>query len=505
MLRDHDNISFDPEPIRARQQAWRDKQRALAEAEARLKELERSLSADEDQLKRWQTELDGLLAALSDIRQRISKLTADYLGEVTAASNTAQAMLALPNQPDPRNLAVHGDLLSFAQAATPLHALESCDGRVILSYQDTDGSLRQSHYDTAYGADGKGEEWLADKFRVALELNGSLKLALPDGLLLKQGSNQLTIEFWAMGGLKYPKQGDFLAAMDEKGQTRLRIQLPDETGQVVWQAGLKPDDGPLDGLVYANTDPKDYRGAWTHWAFVKDCSQGEMLIYKNGKLLAKNDSAASGGSRKQPLMDISQVSLGGSLLADAFWHGQIAELRIWNIALRPAEIETNSVVTLLGTEPGLLAYYPFNEAQGEAARDNTGAYAAINTAGCSWKPCSAPIGRLLNNDGSNLIVPMLICAEYSRLRVDAQNRKTSIMLRCLAIPGPDGVRLLDEQRVEELDMKWIGNAQIKPTLLGYIEGDAARAHRKPDRRRRLQRRHLGRTDPIQRYGIQLDA
>ena len=161
--------------------------------------------------------------------------------------------------------------------------------------------------------------------------------------------------------------------------------------------------------------------------------------------------------------------MGGSLLASASWHGQIAELRIWNVAFRAAEIETNRVVTLLGTEPGLVAYYPFNEAQGETARDNTGAYADIEYRRMQLEAVQRPIGRLLNNDGSNLSAPMLICAEYSRLRVNAQNRKSSIMLRCLAIHGPDGVRLFDEQHVEELDMKWIGNAQIKPTLLGYIE------------------------------------
>ena len=33
-----------------------------------------------------------------------------------------------------------------------------------------------------------------------------------------------------------------------------------------------------------------------------------------------------------------------------------------------------------------------------------------------------------------------------------------------------GLRLVDEQRIEELEMQWIGNAQIKPTLIGYIEG-----------------------------------
>ena len=34
----------------------------------------------------------------------------------------------------------------------------------------------------------------------------------------------------------------------------------------------------------------------------------------------------------------------------------------------------------------------------------------------------------------------------------------------------DGVSLLSNQRVESLELHWIGNAQFKPTLLGYIEG-----------------------------------
>jgi hypothetical protein len=64
----------------------------------------------------------------------------------------------------------------------------------------------------------------------------------------------------------------------------------------------------------------------------------------------------------------------------------------------------------------------------------------------------------------------VIFAEYSRVRVDAQRRKSVMMLRGLALPTLGGLRLLDEQRIEELEMQWIGNAQIKPTLIGYIEG-----------------------------------
>mgnify|MGYP003377924924 CR=1 FL=1 len=43
----------------------------------------------------------------------------------------------------------------------------------------------------------------------------------------------------------------------------------------------------------------------------------------------------------------------------------------------------------------------------------------------------------------------VICAEYSRVRVDAQRRKSVMMLRGLALPTLGGLRLLDEQRIEE--------------------------------------------------------
>ena len=172
----------------------------------------------------------------------------------------------------------------------------------------------------------------------------------------------------------------------------------------------------------------------------------------------------------QSLAGITEATLGGLPRQTSSWHGQLAELRIWQVALGEREIEANSVLTLSGNEPGLVAYYPFNEVQGDIARDQTGRGQHLKITGATWTPCTAPIGRLLNPDESNLTTAMLISAEYSRVRVDAQKRKSVMMLRSLALPTSEGVRLLDEQRIEELEMKWIGNAQIKPTLIGYIEG-----------------------------------
>jgi hypothetical protein len=125
-------------------------------------------------------------------------LTTRYLAENAKIHSIAQAMPDLPDRNDPRGLRVQGALLPFAQPAARLHALESCAGRVTLSYLDGDGALRRHHFDAAYDADGKGEEWLPDGYRAALALDGR-GAALPVGVFGNLGS-QVTIEFWAKGG-----------------------------------------------------------------------------------------------------------------------------------------------------------------------------------------------------------------------------------------------------------------------------------------------------------------
>jgi hypothetical protein len=612
----------------------------LSAAQAELERLNQALNANDSQRAAWEQELREVAEKLAAIRTRIASLTTAYLTTVAKANSTAQTMSDLPDQEDPRGLTVQGALLPFALPAGRLHLMESCAGRVTLSYLDGDGNLRQTHYDAAYDADGKGEEWLPEGYRAALALDGrGLALPLPAGLF--DGlNNQITIEFWAKGGSDLPRANALLGAFDGEGKRRLCIQLPNENGDVVWEAGQQPANGAIDSLVKA-ADAGLYRGRWNHWAFVKDGNAGEMRIYLNGKLWVKSNARAKdgGGPRTQSLSGVSQAALGGFSRQTPNWHGQLCELRIWSAALGEREIEANSVLTLSGGEPGLLAYYPLSEAQGDQGRDQTGRGRHIAAGGAAWAACTAPIGRpaialpitllgqpmtfdgdydfvqlptlnvdlrdgltiearvtyqgfrnwsrildigngpgkqsiLLANQGesqklilqvfdeqgavsellaatdlpyaqsthiaatiavdgmahlyingvevasgkvrippsvartSNYIgksnwgdrlfygqmdyvrlytrpldnaaikqlaqigaaEPAVICAEYSRVRVDAQRRKSVMMLRSLALPTLGGLRLIDEQRIEELEMTWIGNAQIKPTLIGYIEG-----------------------------------
>lgn len=618
---------------------------------ARLTQLKKTLEETNQSEQQLNADLEIVKTKLGIVQGQISTLTTNYLKLVSGANNKVQMMTNLDNQADPRGLKVQGALLPFAQAASRLHALESCTGRVTLSYQDRNGNLRQTHYDSAYDADSKGEQWLPEGYRVALKLTenkteNKTARTLPSPIF-NSISSQITIEFWAKGGENLPKAVTFLGARNTDNATCLRIQLPNEKGEVVWEAGSPSGNTTIDRLQVA-TEIRFYRENWTHWAFVKNCDKGEMCIYRNGKLIYNNDPKAKENPvvLSQPIVGVTQAELGGFPGSNnaSNWSGQITELRIWNVALGERELETNSLLTLSGNEPGLVAYYPMNEA-GEI-RDLTGTAAhKLTIADAIWTPCTAPIGRfssaiellnsptkfddtttfvqlpaldidfsqgltiearvrfeqfnkasrivdlgigeanqniVLSNKGStngltfltivngqwqelsvdnvlpekewvhlavtvakdgtsklyvnsqekkngNLTLPtnvlrtsnfigksnwsgdgffkgemdyvrvwqkaltkeeidsssqgqhittpiliattpILIATEYTRMVVDPQRRKTAMMMRCLALTGPDGVRLFDEQRIEELEMKWIGNAQIDPTLIGYIEG-----------------------------------
>jgi hypothetical protein len=71
------------------------------------------------------------------------------------------------------------------------------------------------------------------------------------------------------------------------------------------------------------------------------------------------------------------------------WAGAIDELRIWSIARTPTEVNRDMRVVLKGTEPGLVAYYRFDEGSGtftddvsKKASHRLTTCAAVNTTTC---------------------------------------------------------------------------------------------------------------------------
>ena len=93
---------------------------------------------------------------------------------------------------------------------------------------------------------------------------------------------------------------------------------------------------------------------WYHLAFVNDGSQ--RWIYLDGKVEAYSDSAS-------PVRDVDQELWIGNdpQPPTRYFVGLIDEVRIWNYARTQEEIQATMNTTLNGDEPGLVAYWSFDD------------------------------------------------------------------------------------------------------------------------------------------------
>ncbi|WP_424101635.1 LamG-like jellyroll fold domain-containing protein [Moorena producens] len=207
-------------------------------------------------------------------------------------------------------------------------------------------------------------------------------------------------------------------------------------------------------------------GYWYHLAVVVKENQGnsEITIYKDNLLIhSQTFQGNTLGNPEGKPWSLGQEWDSSSKKSD-FFQGQIAEVRIWNKARTAEEIQADMHQRLTGQESGLVGYWQLNHIEPEGD--------TIKVRDLTDNNHGTVKGAMLKDDntlpiGSNA----LVSAEYSTITIDkVTNRKSAIMRRFLASPALNGVELLPEKRIETLELKWIGNAQFAPTLLGYIEG-----------------------------------
>ena len=135
-------------------------------------------------------------------------------------------------------------------------------------------------------------------------------------------------------------------------------------------------------------------GTWVHVAVTYDAGTGTMQLYKNGVLA---QTATSVPTYTEPFLEIGRYSGANN------FNGSIDEVRLWNTVRTGAEISGSMNCELTGDEPGLLAYYNFN--QGTAG----GANAGITTLNDTKDNCVAANGTLnnfaLTGTTSNWVAP----------------------------------------------------------------------------------------------------
>jgi len=387
-------------------------QQDLAATRKELAGRETLLTATADDYAEWEQRLVEVAALISAIQTEINTLNTELLAAIKGIQATPQTMSTIVT--DARGLATHGAILGFVQSAGRLHALETCEGNVQLSYFDTQGRMRQTNYDaTADSRNAAFEQWLLDAPQACLNFNRhnsvvtlSTTLSLPV---------EWSIETWFVYPLPNTEEWNTLVGGDGgnhvvvKQGNQLGIYLPDAIqDQHFFDSGCN-----LDRLTLG----------WHHLAAVGKADTTLFYIdgQKVGDTKAKALADAENQLRKTPDNEAAQqavdaikkatvkvsrsVRVIGNAQAGDQPFGQLSEVRIWGIGLSADEIAVNSKTLLNGNEPGLLAYYPMGEADGENVRDHSGNGNNGTVSGASWWASAAPIGsqakRVMQFDGFN--------------------------------------------------------------------------------------------------------
>ncbi|HNN95958.1 MAG TPA: LamG domain-containing protein, partial [Pseudomonadota bacterium] len=201
-------------------------------------------------------------------------------------------------------------------------------------------------------------------------------------------------------------------------------------------------------------------GRWTHIA-VSISAGNEAKLYKNGVLMNTQSVWSPATVRR------TSNYLGRSnWAADKYFDGQLAEIRIWGNVRSIDDLRTNLHRSLLGKEDGLQGYWPLDTLLPGSitkVRDHStaGAHGSLINGATVVLTNALPVG-----------VDAVVSAEYTTLGYDPQDptKKQSMMRRFFGGRVLGAALLLPDKRVEAVDLKWVGNGQFAPTLLGYIEG-----------------------------------
>jgi hypothetical protein len=452
----------------AKLQEFQQKKKDLEQAEALLQ----GLLGDKTSLE---AKLQAVKQQLTQVQTQLNTLNTDFLNAIKNIQTKPQTMPQVAK--DSKGLVTQGALLGFVQTASRLNAIETCEGNVQLSYLDREGRMRQTNYDaTADGKNAAFEQWIPDAQRACLNFSNSNSVVkLNQALYL---TPDWSIEAW------------FVYPLPEAGEWNTLIRGKDADHHILVrnrkQLGIYLNNDSLGQNFYdSGFNMELLTEGWHHLTAV---GRGDTTLFyvdgkKVGDVKAKSLEDAEDNLNKNPndaaakkkVEDIKKASLKSKSDVYAIGNntgggqnfGKLAEVRVWGVALSDDEIAVNSTILLSGNEPGLLAYYPMSEATGVEVRDHSGNGYNATVSGANWWGCTAPIGKIDNPSAADA----LVSAEYSTVTVESSTKtKVAIMRRFFAYPATNGVTLLPDKRVEALELKWIGNAQFAPTLLGYIEG-----------------------------------
>lgn len=375
---------------------WSDLNNEVNKLNTQLKklndELNRLKTGDLDaELKKRNDRLIQVKNELTTTQTELNKLNTDFLREFKI----------LNNPPGTRS---HSDytatLLPFVKPDSRLNALATSEGNVQLSYFDSQGRMRLTNYDAE--ADKKNstfEQWRPDGFRTCLVFGSNHYLELEPSLMLTE---DWTIEAWFSYPLPPPAPGNVSSLTVDnwaKGGMETHIGIFGNELVAVFDINKQAV------IFYSGFNMNELSNGWHHLAAV---GQGSNTLFYIDGVLKGNLRATleetlkinwliheDNDLYKKEVEKLKNQKLKTNAPIHFIGHGfgKLAEVRIWGLALSEEEIAVNSKSLLTGNEPGLLAYFPFNEGHGEEVNNLVLYGTGAKLVGASWWACTAPIGN----------------------------------------------------------------------------------------------------------------
>ena len=196
----------------------------------------------------------------------------------------------------------------------------------------------------------------------ALRYAGKGELAaVPESSNLLSPAGPFTVEAWTWS--------------DPANETALSFVLSKNLYATGWALFTVDSEGSRYPFFELNTTPPDTgyqlyanptsEGAWVHLA--GSWENGVLKIFVDGQFAGELAAPIPPTPSEVPLF------IGSSLFGSGtYWVGLIDEVRVWGRARSAEEIQSTMNVTLQGNEPGLSAYWTFDDGAGVVARDSAG-------------------------------------------------------------------------------------------------------------------------------------
>ncbi|HET7625544.1 MAG TPA: FG-GAP-like repeat-containing protein, partial [Verrucomicrobiae bacterium] len=181
----------------------------------------------------------------------------------------------------------------------------------------------------------------------ALRFDSGSWISFTNGVIPTSGD--FTVEAWAYAG-------------SWKADNAYHEILSQGSGGNAFYLGITPGNRIRSGDGWGDTGVPFPFDGWHHFAIVK--SSTNTLLYIDGMLVASRGSAIPNPHATDNFRISRQYSTYGES-----WPGDIDEVRVWNVARTPEEIQLNLTNRLTGSEPGLVGYWRFDEGTGNIVSD----------------------------------------------------------------------------------------------------------------------------------------